>query len=221
MELLSYVFFALALNLDSFGAGVAYGARQIKVPVLSLCIISLISMAAICVSMLGGQVLLAVLPDSLARHFGGALLMLIGVWVLYQARRSERPAPEKSGTEETGSEENVACTTIKIHIRPLGLVIQILKEPARADLDSSGVISPGEAFILGIALAMDAFAAGFAVSMLGFSIGLTAAVVGLGHFSLTFLGLQAGRSVTKFRLGRYLTALPGCILITLGLFKIY
>lgn len=215
MELLSYIFFALALNLDSFGAGVAYGSRQIKVPVLSLFIISLISMAAISISMLGGQILLSSLPPSLARQFGGVLLMIIGFWVLYQTRRRERQETEKACPEK-----DCAGKTIKIHIRPLGLVIQILKEPVRADLDDSGVISPGEALILGIALAMDAFAAGFAVSMLGFSISLTAMVVGLGHFFLTYLGIQAGRSITKFRLGRYLTALPGCILITLGLFKI-
>ena len=215
MELLSYIFFALALNLDSFGAGVAYGSRQIKVPVLSLCIISLISVTAISISMLGGQFLLSALPVSLARKFGGILLILIGLWVLYQTRRSGRRETEKAALDE-----NSDGRMIKIHIRPLGLVIQVLKEPVRADLDSSGVISPGEAFILGVALAMDAFAAGFAVSMLGFSIGLTATVVGLGHFFLTYLGIQAGRSITNFRAGRYLTALPGCILITLGLFKI-
>lgn len=215
MELLSYIIFALALNLDSFGAGVAYGSRQIKVPVLSLCIISLISVVSISISMLGGQFLLSALPVSLARQFGGILLILIGFWVLYQTRRSGRREKEKATLDE-----NSDGRMIKIHIRPLGLVIQVLKEPARADLDSSGVISPGEAFILGVALAMDAFAAGFAVSMLGFSIGLTATVVGLGHFFLTYLGIQAGRSITNFRVGRYLTALPGCILITLGLFKI-
>ena len=43
LELLSYFLFALALNIDSFVAGLAYGARQIKVPLLSLLIISLIS----------------------------------------------------------------------------------------------------------------------------------------------------------------------------------
>lgn len=215
MELLSYIIFALALNLDSFGAGVAYGSRQIKVPVLSLCIISLISVVSISISMLGGQFLLSALPVSLARQFGGILLILIGFWVLYQTRRSGRQETEKAALDE-----NSDGRMIKIHIRPLGLVIQVLKEPVCADLDSSGVISPGEAFILGVALAMDAFAAGFAVSMLGFSTGLTATVVGLGHFFLTYLGIQAGRSITNFRAGRYLTALPGCILITLGLFKI-
>ncbi len=215
MELLSYIFFALALNLDSFGAGMAYGSRQIKVPVSSLCIISSISVAAISISMLGGQILLAALPVSLAHRAGGILLMLIGLWVLYQTCRSGRQVPDNAVPDANG-----AVKTIKISIKPLGLVIQILKEPARADLDSSGVISSGEASILGIALAMDAFVAGFAVSMLGFSIILTATVVGLGHFFLTYLGLLAGRSITKFHLGRQLTILPGCLLIALGLLKL-
>ena len=204
MELLSYILFALALNLDSFGAGMAYGARKIKVPLLSLFIISLISVVAISVSMLGGEMLLAFIPVSLAHRLGGFLLLLIGLWVLHQARR-----------------DNNLTGMIEIHIRPLGLAIQILREPARADLDRSGVISPREALILGAALAMDAFGAGFAVSMLGFSISITAAVVGLGHFLLTYLGIIAGRTITTSGVGRQLTALPGCILISLGLLKIY
>jgi putative Mn2+ efflux pump MntP len=83
------------------------------------------------------------------------------------------------------------------------------------------VISPGEALVLGIALAMDALGAGFAVSMLGLSIVLTSLVVGLGHFFLTYLGLQTGRSITNRGIGRHLAILPGFILITLGMFKMF
>ncbi len=215
MELLSYILFALALNLDSFGAGMAYGARQIRVPLLSLLIISLVSMAAIVISMLGGQVFLSFIPAVLAHRLGGILLMIIGLWVLYQTRRSGQAAAAAS------QEQNSDPKVIKIHIRPLGLIVQILREPARADLDSSGVISPGEALVLGVALAMDALGAGFAVSMLGFSIGLTSLVVGLGHFFLTYLGLQAGRSISNCGKGRHLAILPGFILIALGMFKMF
>ena len=215
MELLSYILFALALNLDSFGAGMAYGARQIKVPLLSLLIISLISVAAIIISMLGGQIFLPFIPAGLAHRLGGILLMIIGLWVLCQTRRSGQAAAKDS------QEENSVNKMIKIHIRPLGLIVQILREPARADLDSSGVISPGEALVLGVALAMDALGAGFAVSMLGLSIGLTSLVVGLGHFFLAYLGLQAGRSITNCGIGRHLAILPGFILITLGMFKMF
>ena len=122
MELLSYFLFALALNIDSFVAGLAYGARQIKVPLLSLLIISLISVAAISISMAGGKVLLALIPEAMAHRLGGLLLMFIGFWVLLQTRRANR-------TEKDRSRENSVPRLFRIHIRPLGLVIQILKEP--------------------------------------------------------------------------------------------
>lgn len=215
MELLSYILFALALNLDSFGAGVVYGARQIRIPLISLVIISLISVAAVSASMLGGQMLLTLIPPSIAHRIGGIILLLTGLWVLQQARR-DRPREQPEITPE-----NRAPGMIEIRIRPLGLAVQILREPDRADLDSSGTISPREAVFLGTALAIDAFGAGFAVSLLGLSIGITAMVVGLGHFLLTNLGILAGRFVTNSSMRSRLTALPGCILISLGLLKIY
>ena len=214
MELLSYILFALALNIDSFVAGLAYGARQIKVPLLSLLIISLISMAAISISMAGGKVLLVLIPEAMAHRLGGLLLMFVGFWVLLQTRRANR-------TEKDRSRENSVARLFKIQIRPLGLVIQILKEPVRADQDSSGTISPQEAVLLGTALAMDSFAAGFAVSMLGFSAGFTVLVVGLGHFLLTYLGILLGRAIMLRGMGQQICVLPGCILILLGLYKIY
>ncbi|KUK82251.1 MAG: putative membrane protein [Pelotomaculum thermopropionicum] len=214
MELLTYLLFALALNLDSFGAGMAYGTRQIRVPVISLIIISLISVAAICISMLGGRCLLSFIPASLAHRLGGMLLLLVGLWVLLQTRNEGEHAKKPPAHQTSGGK------VFEIHIRPLGLVVRVLKEPALADLDQSGVISPAEALVLGTALAMDAFGAGFAVSMLGFSLFTTALVVGTGHFFLTYLGLLAGRTINASNIGRRLTFLPGCILILLGLFKI-
>ncbi len=215
METFSYILFALALSVDSFGAGLAYGARQIRVPLTSLFIISLMSVAAICISMVAGHILLSFIPASLASRLGGVLLLLLGVWILLQARRSGKK------TEKDCEQKYLDPKMIEIRIRPLGLVIQILKEPARADLDSSGAISCREAFLLGFALAMDAFGAGFAISILGFSIIITALAVGIGQFSLIYLGILAGRTITSGIIGRQLTALPGYLLILLGLFKMY
>jgi len=215
LELLSYAVFALALNLDSFVAGLAYGTRQIKVPFFSLMIISLVSMAAISLSMLGSQMLQVFIPPAFSHRLGGVLLLAIGAWALLQTRHEAAPAAPKS------PEANTAAGKMEIRIRPPGLVIQILREPVRADLDSSGTISAGEALVLGTALAMDAFGAGFAVSMLGFSVGITVLVVGLGHFLLTVAGILAGGTFLSTKAGRRLSALPGCILILLGLSKMH
>lgn len=224
MELLTVIVFALALNMDAFGAGIAYGVRNIKLPLSSLIIISAMSALAIVISMAAGQLLLQFLPPSFAEKLGGVILLLIGLWILYQslmANPGKQEKPEELINEEVCTVGGEQQTVVKIHIKSMGLVIQILKEPARADLDRSGAISWREALLLGLALAMDAFAAGFAVSMLGFSILLTAIVVGLGHILLTYLGLQIGRGVGALSLGRQFSALPGCILIALGLFKLY
>jgi len=222
MELFTIIIFALALNMDALGAGVAYGVRNIKLPLSSLLIISAMSVLAISISMAAGQLLLPFISPVFAERLGGTILLLIGVWILYQSFISN------SGKHTTGDviEEEVSTlegeqrTVLKIHIRSLGLVIQILKEPVRADLDRSGVISGREALLLGLALAMDAFAAGFAVSILGFSLLLTALVVGIGHFALTYLGLIIGRGMGTLSFGRHFSALPGCLLIALGLFNL-
>ncbi|MEW5898659.1 MAG: manganese efflux pump, partial [Bacillota bacterium] len=85
----------------------------------------------------------------------------------------------------------------------------------------SGEISAREAFLLGFALAMDSFGAGFAACLLGFDLVLTAALVGIGHILLTYLGLLAGRGFSTTWLGKQFSVLPGCILILLGLAKLW
>lgn len=216
IDLLTITLFALALNVDAFGTGVAYGARRIRIPLTSLLVICLISVGAISVSMLGGKLIGSFIQPELAKRLGGVILLCIGARIIYLAYKTKY-IPEK---DENIQPEKIRSKVTEINFRPLGLVVQILREPARADIDCSGVISINEALFLGIALAMDSFGAGFAVSMLGFSISVTALMIGIGQFILTNLGILTGRILMATRIGARLTVLPGCIMILLGLFKI-
>ncbi len=213
MEFFALVFFALALNMDAFATGAAYGIRRIKLPLSSLLIISGLSVLAITLSMLAGNVLAGFLSEAFARRLGGIILLFIGGWFLWQSLRRNGPQIYDAG-EETK-------TLLHIRIYSLGLVIHVLREPYRADLDRSGEISAREAFLLGFALAMDSFGAGFAACFLGFDLVLTAALVGIGHILLTYLGLLAGRGFSATWLGKQFSVLPGCILILLGLAKLW
>ncbi len=217
MKLLIIMLFALALNLDSFGSGVAYGARRIKVPLASLLIISLISAGAISISMLGGNFIGSFISPELARQLGGVILLCIGARVIYLARQAKY-LPEKDEVSEPAIKQP---RVMEIRIPPLGLVVQILKEPASADLDLSGTISSREAFFLGIALAIDAFGAGFAISLMGFPISVIAPAVGIFQFCMTNLGVLAGSLITTKRFSAQITALPGCILILIGILKLF
>lgn len=213
MELLTLMAFALALNMDALGTGVAYGIRKIRIPFTSLLIISGMSVVTILFSMTAGRVVSQLISPAFAHRLGGILLLLVGLWILIQSIRDNRQEEQTEGLQ-------VDQTVMEIHIKSLGLVIQVLREPSRADLDHSGVISAREALLLGAALAMDAFGAGFAVSMFGFSPLLTASVVGIGHIILTYAGLLLGKYFACSRIGRQLAMLPGWILIAMGICKI-
>lgn len=211
MEFLALALIALALSIDSFAAGISYGVRNIKLPLASLAIISLMSMVAITVSMLLGYFLAGYFSPALARKLGGAILILIGLWVLVQSMMG-------NGESEDVLKED---PLVYIRIRPLGLAVQILREPSKADLDRSGIISPREAVFLGLALAMDAFGAGIAISMLGLNMFFAAVLVGICQIIMIRAGMITGTGIGTTGFGKKMCYLPGAILITLGLFKVY
>lgn len=102
----------------------------------------------------------------------------------------------------------------------MGLVIQILKEPSRADLDFSGSISGREALALGLALALDALGTGVGAAAAGFSLFLTPLLIGCCQLLLVQVGLLLGRRWQPEKLGWRRAAIPGLILIAIGLWRL-
>ena len=84
MEVFSALLFAAALSMDGFGAGVAYGLRKIRVPALSLLIISLASGAGIWTAMAAGNLIAGYIPY--ARQAGAGLLIVAGIWLIITNR---------------------------------------------------------------------------------------------------------------------------------------
>ncbi|NUU63912.1 manganese efflux pump [Paenibacillus agri] len=83
---LSLLLLALALSLDGFGVGITYGLRKMKIPLLSILIISLCSGIVIYVSMQVGVLLAKVVSPSIAASVGAVILILMGCWSLIQSR---------------------------------------------------------------------------------------------------------------------------------------
>lgn len=217
LELLSTVAFAVALSLDGLGVGISYGVRKIKIPVLSLLVISITSGLAIGFSMLCGHMAAKYISVKAAEIVGAVILIAVGIWILFQTWTQNRKS-KRVCTDDIAEE---GCRQIfNLKIKAFGLVIQILREPAVADFDKSGVISSKEAVLLGLALAMDALGAGFGAAMTGFRPLLTPLIVSIVKFTLVSAGVYIGRRYAAKWLGDKASVLPGWVLILLGVARV-
>ena len=230
-EALSLALLALSVSLDGFGAGVAYGLRRIRIPASSVFIIAGCSALAVALGMSAGRILGGYLVPRAASAAGAAILIGIGCWSLYQCLRGsgrddERSAETAETPGETGgaaSANNLACVRLlRLEIRPLGLIVHIMRSPPAADTDRSGVISPGEAVWLGAALSLDAFGAGIGAALIGLPAGITPLVVGAAGAACLVLGLRAGgRADGRLPAAKAMSVLPGLILMILGILRLF
>lgn len=146
-----------------------------------------------------------------ANSDGGARGDDIHVAIRDGAASSSSPAVESRAAD--------LATLMRIRIRGLGIVVQVLREPGRADMDRSGAIDAGEALVLGVALGLDALAAGFGASLIGFHLSIVG-VVAAAQLFLTWLGLRLGRNYGARWLGERGFYVPGVILILIGLLQL-
>lgn len=227
--MVSSLLMAIALSLDGFGVGLTYGLRRIRIPLESLLVIALCTVAAMGSSMLFGHWLAVWLKIIPTRLLGAMILVGLGTYQLLQAyRRRQQRAAEMS--EDEGEEPELAPVmaaievgavlkpVLRINLHALGLVVQVLQTPDIADVDRSGGISLKESFLLGSALAMDAFASGIGAAMAGMSLSVIA-VVALIQLAMLRLGQGLAGRIPEKMIERA-DYLPGAVLILVGLGKI-
>lgn len=199
---------AAAVSLDSFSTGLAYGLKKLKLPIKSAIILSLCSAGSLLAAMGAGHWLSSWLNEDIANRLGGGILMLLGAWVLWQFFRGEQK-------QHTSNEKQL----VRLELRRLGLVIQIFKRPATADLDQSGTITGLEALLLGLALSLDAFGAGIGAAMLNYPPFFLAASVAVMNLLFVLGGLACGRKFAGMQWVQRIAFFPGVLLIILGTLK--
>jgi putative Mn2+ efflux pump MntP len=243
LPVISLLILAFAVSLDGFGVGVMYGLRKIRIPLVSIGIISLWSGVIIFTSMQIGVLMSSFMSPSFAKRIGAMILIGIGVWALIQMRQGQKNQAQQEQSaasldqavissmpyadiRNSGYVEPVTFDTLQrtkeilnIELKRFGLVIQILRTPSIADVDKSGNISASEATLLGLALSLDAFGAGIGAALIGFVPLLTASVISISSGSLLAVGLRIGFRYAEMTWMKKLSILPGCVLIVMGLLK--
>lgn len=219
MNFLSLLPIAIALSLDSFGVGVTYGARRLKVPLGSLGIITLCTGLSLVVAVLIGDLLVALLSKELTESIGGFLLVAIGLYAVInhfksQLQRSPKPLDYHANPIERPDYHQPDHEN-------LGVIPDILQDPMAADFDHSNSISLQEAFFLGLALSIDSFVAGVSIRLLGYSPWLIIFTIAMMSSIFLYIGIQIGILIAGHRWLKQLPYFPSTMLIVIGLHKIF
>lgn len=220
LHIFSLLMLAIAVSIDGFGVGITYGMRRIKIPVHSVVIITACSAFVILVAMYIGGWLAYFLAPSVTHYIGGTILIGIGLWAMYNIRRQQNSNAEAEEEPTPVADGANPQSVLAIEIKSLGLVIQILKRPTKADIDHSGTISGVEAMFLGLALSLDAFGAGIGAALMGYTPWLTALLIGVASCVFILSGLKLGFVYANARWMKRMTYMPGILLILCGLFKL-
>jgi putative sporulation protein YtaF len=190
---------AIASNLDNAGVGIAYGVRKIQISWLANLIIALISGIATYLAGVAGDVVTQYVPGKTSTWIGATMMLLVGLWVMTE--------PWRRRWQSGRSQHN--------------MMARILRDPAEADFDKSKTIGLTEAFVLGIALALNALAGGFDAGIVHIGILVTAWAVAVCSFALLGVTAYLGRRFVPRSMGAFATQIAGLLLIVIGLHQIW
>ncbi|HOB43333.1 MAG TPA: manganese efflux pump [Bacillota bacterium] len=206
MRFAEVILISMAISADAFGAGLVYGLRKIQAQFHVVCAVGLISSVAVAGSTWLGGVTGGLLDPKTAATIGGVVLALMGAWLALEgfgewSRR--RPLLEAS--------------VVSVRLKPVGLVVQIMRDPEAADIDRSGVISVGEALLLGTALALDSLGTGLGAGFAGADWWSVAPVAGALTCACFRMGILVGGRMPEGWGGLWLRLAPGIVLILMGI----
>lgn len=153
LQFLEVLLLVTALSVDAFVASFAYGSNKIKLPFSSVSVITLISSAALMVSLLVGGLIRTYVPGGMTRTFCFLILFALGITKLFDS--SIKSLIRKRRIRK------------KLHFSffHLKFILNIYANPEEADCDASQTLSPKEAVPLAFALSLDGLAVGFGAAL--------------------------------------------------------
>ena len=208
VKIIESVIFVTALSTDALIASFAYGSNKIKIPMISVQVISFLCTIVLGISLLLGTLLKSYIPGSILHLVSFGILFILGVIKLLD--NLIKSAIDKHTTINK---------QIKFSMLNLNFILNIYANPNEADVDNSKTLSPREALSIAIALSIDSLVAGVGAALANVSI---LAVI-VSSLVLSTLAVKSGELLghklsDKVPFG--LSWLSGAILITLAFIRL-
>ena len=197
--LLNVILLSISSSIDSFGIGITYGLRKLKIGILSKIILFTVSIITTYIAVLIGKNVNCLLSPLITKLLGAVILIFIGTVIIFQLITPNSSKKTKINNYKLSTNKYM-CIEKKVYkffIKFLGITIQIIKDPVYSDLDFSSNIDTKEAFYLGFSLSIDSFCIGIASSILGFGFVLFPILVAIFQLIFLSVGTFIGTNLSK------------------------
>lgn len=207
MMLFTIILLALSVSIDSLGIGITYGLRKTSISTPAKFILFIISFAFVCISVTLGYFLISILPNNIIKTVSVILLCLMGFLIIYEAMNTTEKKEYKSH---------------QIFLKPLGITIQIIKNPISSDLNNSKIIEKNESIYLAFALSLDSICVGITSSSFGIYSLLFPILVPLFQFLFLNVGIILGKKIVLYNTSiKKWNILSGILLIIIGILRVF
>lgn len=207
-DLIETFILSAALSIDVFIASVSYGSQGIKVPFVSVMVISGVCSAVLTLSVGLGRLLSPFVTPAAAGGICFAILFVMGFLRVFDTALKAWIKRSK------GKVRKVRFSAFKLHF-----LLEVYAEPEIADLDSGGVLSAGEAALLAAAMSLDGGAAGLGAGAGNAPVALTGVLSFVLGVVAVWLGMHLGRMIAR-KIPFDLSPAGGILLIVLAFLKL-
>lgn len=207
-SLVDTLLLVLAVSTDAFVASFAYGTGQIRIPPLSVAVISVICTLTLAVSLLAGCLVRPLIPAGLTRYASSLILCVMGTAKLFDSSIKAYIRKKKHLEKE-----------LHFSLSKVNFILNIYADPPEADKNRSQVLSPLEAASLAAALSIDGLAVGFGASL---SFGNPTEIL-LLSLLCSALAVMVGRFLGERLMTRWskdLSWIGGALLLLLAILKL-
>lgn len=203
------VLFVTALSTDALIASLAYGSNKIKIPFLSVQVITFLCTGILGISLLLGVFLMPYIPNGLLKLLSFFILLFLGITRLMD-----------NIIKIFINKHTAINKEFKFSMFNLNFILNVYANPNAADLDQSKNLSPKEAFSLGLALSIDSMAAGVGAALGSINIvSIIIASLILSNISIK-LGEVIGRKISD-KVPIQISWLGGILLVILAFLRIF
>lgn len=197
-----------ALSIDAFAASFVYGTDKVKIPATSVMIISALSTGVLVLFLLLGNVIGGLISPETTTIICFIILFFLGLVKLFDSSIKRIIRKYKNLDKK-----------VFFSFSGLTFILTIYADPQTANGEDITILSPAEAFSLGIALSLDSAAAGIGAGMMTFHLPATILLSLTTGILAILSGSLLGNSIAK-RTSFDLSWLSGVMLMILAVLKL-